>query len=180
MDNKIKTEQDVIFGMVAKKLQCRYPDKSLSITYPSPLVIDDLDTLQEQGKLSWKASIKSGIMLTIDQVHPVKLVVYYRNVPVGYAFGGYKEHLETLEISWLEKRKDAHPDLNYQMLGLTLDSYAAYAAFLIKKGKPVKQIALVSPVEDVKPYYKKQGFKYTETYDGYTEAMIFEHKNIVV
>lgn len=174
--SRIKAVQGAVFDNVAKRLRNKYPHKSLNIAYPSDLVIEDLDTLQGLGKLKWKASTKSGIMLTIEQQHPIKLVVYYRGAPVGYAFGGYKEKLESLEISWIEKRNDAHTDLDHQMLGLTIDSYAAYGMMLRKEGMPVKQIALVSPVEDVKRYYKDCGFKYTTSYDGHTEAMIYEYQ----
>ncbi|WP_099073847.1 MULTISPECIES: hypothetical protein [Proteus] len=174
--NKIKATQEFIFDNVAKMLRDKYPHKSLRIEYPSDLIIEDLDTLQKEGKLKWKASVKSGTLLNIEQEHPIKLVVYYRGEPVGYAFGGYKKKLESLEISWIEKRVDAHADLDHQMLGLTIDSYAAYGMMLRKNGLPVKQLAIVSPVEDAKRYYKECGFDYTASYDGYTEAMIFKYQ----
>ncbi|WP_038203993.1 hypothetical protein [Xenorhabdus bovienii] len=169
--------QSVVFKAVQVRLQSKYPDPSLKLEYPKEQAFLDLDAVKNSGHFTWVPSLKSAVLINLTYDHPIKLVVYYRGQPVGYAFGGYNDQCSSVEISWMEKRKDAHVDLKNQMLGLAFDSYSAYAIFLKKNGYSVDKLAVVSPLEDVKKYYLDSGFRYDAGYNKGASAMILTLKN---
>lgn len=164
--------QSAVFKKVGEHLKQRFPHRSLELVYPDDLIIDDLDFLKTHNKLMWNAGIKSRLFTDLNEEHPIKLVVYYRGSPVGYAFGGFNKDKKAVEIGWMEKRNDAHEDLDHQMLGIVLDSYAAYALFLNAQGHDINQIVLVSPVEGAKRYYLESNFTYVADYNHGASAMI--------
>lgn len=164
--------QTAIFDSVAEQLRDRFPHKSLSIVVPSALIYEDLELLRKTGRIKWDPFLKTQPFFELDNVHPIRLVVYYRGNPVGYAFGGYRKSHSAVEICWMEKRNDAHEDLDHQMLGIALDAYSAYAIFLRAQEHKVDKIALVNPIEGVRRYYQDSNFKYVDSYNGAVSAMI--------
>jgi len=175
-----KELQSIIFAEVAKNLKDRFPHKSLSLVHPDQLVFEDLQFLTENKKLIWAPSLKVLPGWDFDSGHPIRVVIYYRAEPIGYAFGGYNEALSSVEIHWMEKRNDAHEDLKHQMLGIALDTYSAYAKFLRSQGLPVTQIALVGPVEGVRRYYQESNFTYVGSYNGSQCAMILTSSKVLI
>ncbi|WP_387692914.1 hypothetical protein [Photorhabdus sp. RM71S] len=169
--------QSAVFKSVQDRLKSKYPEPSLKLEYPSEQALQDLDAVKSSGYFTWVPSLKSTVFTSYSYDHPIKLVVYYRGQPVGYAFGGYNDQCSSVEISWMEKRKDAHADLKNQMLGLALDSYSAYGIFLKKIGYSVDKLAIVSPLEGVKKYYLESGFRYDEDYNRGTPAMVLTLKS---
>ncbi|PHM63543.1 hypothetical protein [Xenorhabdus ishibashii] len=177
-----KDYQSVVFKAVQDRLKSKYPDPSLKLEYPTEQALQELDSVKNSGNFTWFPSLKGNVFTDSSYLqpdHPIKLVVYYKGQVIGYAFGGYKEKCSSVEIAWMEKRKDAHGDLKNQMLGLALDSYSTYGIFLKEFGYSVDKVAIVSPLEDVKKYYLESGFRYDEDYDNGTPAMILELKSEV-
>ncbi len=164
--------QKAVFKKVAEQLKLRFPHRSLELVYPDDLILQDLDFLKTNNKLLWNAGIKSRIFTDLNESHPIKLVVYYRGEPIGYAFGGFNQELQSVEVGWMEKRNDAHEDLDHQMLGIVLDAYSAYALFLNAQGHQVNTIAMVSPVEGAKRYYLESNFAFDGNYKNGASAMI--------
>ena len=164
--------QDAIFKKVAEHLKERFPHRSLGLVHPNELIIQDLEFLKQHNKMKWDAGVKSRTLIDMVEKHPIKLVIYYRGEPVGYAFGGYNEELKSVEVHWMEKRNDAHEDLDHQMLGIVLDTYATYALFLDSQGMVSDKIAMVSPVEGAKAYYIESGFTFDSDYNRGASAMI--------
>ena len=167
--------QMAVFGKVADHLKDRFPHKSLRLVYAEKLIIDDLDFLKQHNKLIWQPSTKANVLIGMVEEHPVKLVIYYRGSPVGYAFGCYCSETQALKVCWMEKRNDAHEDLEHQMLGIVLDAYAAYAQFLQRRGTLVGTIAFMSPLEGAKQYYLDSGFTYIPDFDRGSSAMILQN-----
>lgn len=170
-----KDLQGVIFSEVAKALKERFPHKSLSLVYPDSLVFEDLQFLTDNGKLRWAPNFKASPAWDFDNGHPIRVVAYYRGEPIGYALGGYNEICSAVEIHWMEKRVDAHEDLDYQMLGIALDAYSAYAVHLRSQGQQVSKLALVGPVEGVRRYYQESNFTFVDSYYKGQCAMILTY-----
>lgn len=167
--------QTAIFGKVADKLKERFPHKSLRLAYADALIIEDLDFLKKHNKLIWEPSLKARVLIDMVEEHPVKLVIYYRGSPVGYAFGCYCSDTQSLKVCWMEKRNDAHEDLDHQMLGIVLDAYAAYGQFLQRRGTTVSLIAFMSPIEGSKRYYSDSGFEYIDDFHSGSPAMVLRN-----
>lgn len=168
MEQQFLEVQSLTFSSVAKELSSKYPDNSLRLVTPknnSDLIMDDLRFLKQRDKLAYDAEIKMGLnQYDGNNEHPVRLVVYYRGNPVGFAFGCVSEDQRFLEISWMEKRNDAHEDLDHQFLGIVLNAYTAYAATLSVLDIHVHSLALIAPVPGARKYYEKCGFIYTSRY----------------
>lgn len=171
-----KAFQKAVFQNVAEQLKDRFPHRSLRLAYAEELIIEDFEFLKTNNKLRWDPSLKSHFFIDMMEVHPIKLAIYYRGEPVGYAFGCYCEEKQAVHICWMEKRNDAHEDLDHQMLGIVLDSYASYAQFLQLQGYKATTIALVSPVEGAKRYYLDSNFEYIEDYQYGGGAMVLRNQ----
>lgn len=169
--NELNQIQSAVFSAVAERTKMRFPHQSLRLEVPDQLILEDLDFLKENKKIKWHASLKTFPVMNVDNDHPVRVVMYYRGNPVGYAFGGVCERRRSLEIHWMEKRNDAHEDLCHQFLGVVLDAYGAYAAYLISQGVDINRFAFVSPIEGSLRYYTDSGLTYDAAYDGSTAAM---------
>lgn len=167
-----KAFQTAVFKHVAEQIRSRFPHRSLELVYADKLILQDMETLRDSRKLRWDPSLKSDVFLDMIEQHPVKLVIYYRGQPIGYAFGCYCEKTTSMHICWMEKRNDAHNDFDHQMLGVVLESYASYARFLQKRGFDVKEIALISPIDGVRRYYTDCGFTFVSGYYGGADAMV--------
>ncbi|MBV0841535.1 hypothetical protein [Serratia liquefaciens] len=167
-----KDVQSEIFKAYASAVSYQYPDDSLQMVYAETPVLQDLDFLRDNKKIRWDPSLKSLPFFDTDNEHPIRLVIYYRKDPVGYAFGGYRKSHKAVEVTWMEKRIDAHPDLDHQMLKLVVGAYATYATYLNNNGSEVDKLALVGPIEGVKQFYLDSGFVYNATYNGALAAMI--------
>ncbi len=167
--------QDAVFNQVAKEIKHRFPDDSLTLTYATEQIIEDFTELSKRHKLVWDPWLKSQPFFSSDHKHHIKLAVYYRKVPVGYAFGNFSEDRCAVEICWMEKRIDADPDLDKQMLPIALSAYSAYALLLRARGYVVDKIAMVSPRDVVIPYYKAHtNFRYISDYDRGACAMVLD------
>lgn len=167
--------QEAAFNQVALQIKQKYPDNTLVLTYADVPVIDDFMTLNRLGKLRWDPWLKNQPFFQPDHRHPIKLAIYYRRAPLGYAFGNFSEERQSLEICWMEKRSDAHEDMDYQMLPIALTCFSAYGMLLRQQGYVVNKIAMVSPIEDVRPYYTQHGgFRYIPDYDGTICAMVLD------
>lgn len=164
--------QSEIFKAFADVVTYQYPDTSLCMVYADEPVLQDLEFLRENKKIKWDPSLKAMPFFDLDNEHPIRLVIYYRKEPIGYAFGGYRSSHKAVEVSWMEKRKDAHPDLDHQMLKLVMGAYATYATHLSRNGNEVDKLALVGPIDGVKQYYLDTGFVYNATYNGAIPAMV--------
>ena len=164
--------QDAVFKKVSEQLKLRFPHRSLELVHPNDLIIEDLKFLKQHNKMMWDAGLKSRFMIDLQEKHPIKLVIYYRGEPVGYAFGCYNEELSAAEVHWMEKRNDAHEDLDHQMLGIVLDTFSTYALFLDAQGLKCDTIAMVSPVEGAKAHYLEGGFTFDANYKRGASAMI--------
>lgn len=172
-----KAFQTAVFKKVADQLKERFPHRSLELEYADELILNDMEFLKTHNKLRWDPSLKSRVFMDLLEEHPIKLVVYYRGEPIGYAFGCYCQELSAVHICWMEKRNDAHADLDHQMLGIVLDCYATYAQFLQRQGYIATTIALVSPVEGAKRYYLDSGFIYVEDYHRGASAMVLRNQS---
>lgn len=168
--------QTAVFKQVAEQLKGRFPHRSLELVYADELVLKDMEFLKTSNKLRWDPGLKSRVFMDMMEEHPIKLVVYYRGEPIGFAFGCFNKHMQAVHICWMEKRNDAHEDLDHQMLGIVLDSFSAYALFLQKRGETISTIALVSPVEGAIRYYTDSGFEYISDYEHGGSAMILRNK----
>lgn len=169
--------QTAVFKHVADRLKERFPHKSLELVYADELILKDMEFLKTNNKLRWDPGLKSRVFIDMMEEHPIKLVVYYRGEPIGFAFGCYYKPKQAVHICWMEKRNDAHEDLDHQMLGIVLDCFAAYAQFLQRQGEPIGTIALVSPVEGALRYYTDSGFEYVADYDRGGSAMVLRNQN---
>lgn len=169
--------QTAVFKNVAEQLKGRFPHKSLELVYADELILKDMEFLKNNNKLRWDPGLKSRFFIDMMEEHPIKLVVYYRGEPIGFAFGCYCKPKQAVHICWMEKRNDAHEDLDHQMLGIVLDCFAAYAQFLLKvQVETINTIALVSPVEGALRYYTDSGFEYVSDYDRGASAMILRNR----
>lgn len=168
--------QTAVFTSVAEHLKGRFPHRSLELVYADELILKDMEFLKSNNKLRWDPGIKSRVFIDMIEEHPIKLVVYYRGEPIGFAFGCYSKQKQAVHICWMEKRNDAHEDLDHQMLGIVLDCFTAYALLLKRQGETIDIIALVSPVEGVKRYYTDSGFEYVDDYDHGGSAMILRYQ----
>lgn len=167
--------QEAAFNQVAEQLKQKYPDNTLVLTYADTPVIDDFMVLNKAGKLRWDPWLKNQPFFQPDHKHPIKLAIYYRRTPLGYAFGNFSDERQSLEICWMEKRRDAHEDMDHQMLPIALTCFSAYGMLLRAQGYIVNKIAMVSPIEDVRPYYHEHGrFRYIPDYDGTICAMVLD------
>ncbi len=179
--NKFLKLQDLVFSLSANSIGKQHSLKTLKLAAPLNMndeMIKDLCFLRDQGLLKYDASLKIFPM-EIDSPHPVRLVVYYTGKPMGYAFGNMDIVNGTVEITWIEKRKDAHPDLDCQFLAIAVGSYLAYAATLRRSlGVPFKQIALIGAVEGARKYYERCGFRSVSNYQGRGEAMVIPLENL--
>lgn len=169
MEQQFLEAQSLTFSSVAKKLSSKYLHNSLQLVTPknnSDPIMDDLRFLKQHERLAFDADIKMGLNRYVgNNEHPVRLVVYYRGNPVGFAFGCVSKDQQFLEISWMEKRNDAHKDLDHQFLGIVLNAYTAYAATLsVVLDIHVHSLVLIAPVLGVREYYKDCGFIYTDKY----------------
>lgn len=172
-----KAFQTAVFKKVAEQLKDRFPHRSLELVYADELVLKDMEFLKTYNKLRWDPGLKSRVFIDMMEEHPIKLVVYYRGEPIGFAFGCFCKDMKAVHICWMEKRNDAHEDLDHQMLGIVLDCFAAYAQFLKRQGETITTIALVSPVEGAKRYYTDSGFEFVSDYDRGGSAMVLRSKN---
>ncbi|MFS7881917.1 hypothetical protein ACEPPC_07895 [Cronobacter malonaticus] len=166
--------QTAVFKSVAEHLKGRFPHKSLELVYADELILKDMEFLKNNNKLRWDPGLKSRVFMDMMEEHPIKLVVYYRGEPIGFAFGCYCKQKNAVHICWMEKRNDAHEDLDHQMLGIVLDCFSAYALFLKKQDMAIDTIALVSPVEGAMRYYTDSGFQYISDYYQGASAMVLQ------
>ncbi|MCD1127167.1 hypothetical protein LPW36_14385 [Jinshanibacter sp. LJY008] len=167
--------QEVTFSAVAGRLKVKYPHQSLRIVVPKdfhdPIITDDLQCLKDRGVLQFNPGLKIFPM-EIGCDHPVRLVIYYRELPIGFAFGNVNYSNQTIEILWMEKRNDAHEDLDHQFLGIVLDAYLTYVAVLLSTGIKINKFALVGPIHGVIAYYTQSGFAYEQNYLRQCDAMV--------
>ncbi|POV64341.1 hypothetical protein C3404_09515 [Citrobacter freundii complex sp. CFNIH11] len=167
--------QEAAFNQVAEEIKHKYPDNTLVLTYAHSPVIEDFMILNRAGKLKWDPWLKNQPFFQPEHTHPIRLVVYYRRTPLGYAFGNFSAERQSLEICWIEKRLDAHADMDEQMLPIALTCFSAYGMLLRKQGHEINKIAMVSPTEDVRAYYYKHAkFRYIPDYDGAICAMVLD------
>ncbi|WP_025903240.1 hypothetical protein [Tatumella sp. UCD-D_suzukii] len=169
---EVEQFQEGVFLELAKKITLRLPENSLRLTPPNPLINEEFRALKQQGLLMWDASEKFFIRCDLAESHPIKLIVYYRKQPIGYAMGGYNTATNTVEISWLEKRRDAHRDLDRQFLPIVLESFTGYALALRLRGITPTSIALTNPLQNRISYYSKSGFSFKTDYHKGMPAMI--------
>ncbi|HHR6502547.1 TPA: hypothetical protein ACS8CD_003107 [Providencia alcalifaciens] len=173
--------QDIVFSLSANSISKQLPLKTLKLAAPLSMndeMIKDLCFLRDKGLLKYDASLKIFPM-EIESPHPVRLVVYYGGKPVGYAFGNMDFTNGTIEITWIEKRKDASSDLDCQFLAIAVSAYLAYAATLRSSlGVTFKQIALIGAVEGARSYYERCGFRSVSYYQGRGEAMVISLENL--
>ncbi|HHW7209459.1 TPA: hypothetical protein ACU15Y_002553 [Escherichia coli] len=170
-----KAFQEAAFKQVAEGIRHKFPDNSLVLTYADTPVIDDFVALNRLGKLRWDPWLKNQPFFQEGQEHPIKLAVYYKKLPLGYAFGNYRKEKASLEICWMEKRKDADADMDHQLLPVALSCFSAYGLLIRAQGNVVDKIAMVSPVEDVRKYYYQHAkFRFISEYDGSICAMVLD------
>lgn len=164
--------QAAIFSEVAKQAGVDFPGGALEISPPNPLIIDDLETLHERGLLRWDAAVKFSSLCELIEKHPIKLCIYYKRKPVGYATGCFNSETNTVEIFWLEKRSDCDPDFDHKFFPLVLDAFSAYAMSLSLHDIFPGRIAVLSPIEACIAHYENSGMAYTEDYHRGCAAMI--------
>lgn len=170
-----KEQIDYLFKSIAENLSAKLPDSSLQIANAEGLVLDDLNQLQERNVIKFQAFIKAfPACFPIDCEHPFRVVFYYRKLPVGYVYGGVSHQRQAAELHLLEKRSDAHSDLDHQFLTLAIDFAATYTLYICKQQSmaPYDKIALIGPVEGVLPYYKSCGFTIEANYVNNQSAMV--------
>ncbi|MFV9350549.1 hypothetical protein ABQ428_24235 [Citrobacter freundii] len=133
--------QEAAFNQVAEEIKHKYPDNTLVLTYAHSPVIEDFMILNRAGKLKWDPWLKNQPFFQPEHTHPIRLAVYYRRTPLGYAFGNFSAERQSLEICWIEKRLDAHADMDEQMLPIALTCFSAYGMLLRKQGHEINKIA---------------------------------------
>lgn len=167
--------QSIAFAHAAKQLKTRYPHQTLQLvvpkTFDDPIITDDLMFLKNKGVLRYDPGLKV-FPCELDYDHPIRLVMYYRGSPIGFAFGNVNYTLNSIEILWMEKRNDAHEDLDYQFLSIVIEAYLSYAAVIGTMGIEVGQIALVGPIDGVIGYYQQSGFTHVSNYQKQCAAMV--------
>ncbi|WP_077337800.1 hypothetical protein [Vibrio ruber] len=165
---------------VAEQLSQQFP-LNLSLTTMKEAVTEqDLQDLKKKGLITWDLTLKVGKTTTpvSNPEHMVVCVAYYGDgidgyYCAGYALGCISKDNSSLEINFIEKRKDASTDLCYQFLPIMIEAFTAYGLYLNQENmSSVDKIVLVGPIDGVKKYYKDQGFKLVSEYYKGEEAMI--------
>lgn len=172
--------QDKIFSAVAEQVSEFLP---LNITLTAAIedvALKDIQTLKEQNLLFWDFSMKAQPYMTpvSNPEHMIKCIAYYGDgvngyYCAGYALGSISSDGTTIEVNFIEKRKDASTDLCSKFLPIIVDALAAYGLYLNSEGlATITKFALVGPVPGVKAYYQEQGFELVPDYSYGMEAMI--------
>lgn len=172
--------QEKIFSLVAEETSKELP---LNITLTSALedaTLKDIQSLKEQNLIIWDFSMKAQPCMTpvSNPEHMIKCVAYYGDAVngyycAGYALGSISVDNTTIEINFIEKRKDASTDLCSKFLPIIVDAFTTYGLYLNSEGvTEISKFALVGPVPGVKKYYQEQGFELVPDYSYGMEAMI--------
>ncbi len=185
MESLSKKEiQELVFAEVAAK-HSEHLTLKVTIGSGSEAELDDLRILYEKGFIKWLASLKANPYMTpvSNSSELITAVVYYgdpieKYACIGYAIGCINAEGTALEITHMEKRKDAGNEWCSKFLPLIVDAYTSYGLLMNTLGATkINKLALVGPLPGVKKYYKESGFEYTADYLD-TDAMISFLKTI--
>lgn len=142
---------------------------------PSKQAEDDLQELYEKQLLGWDFNMKVCPVFGFicNPAHVVKCVAYYGDEEngykcIGYAIGSINEERGSIEIDYIEKRKDSPDELRSKFLPIVVDAYASYALYLNRKieNLQINEFAFINPVEDKLTFYQKRGFEIIKNYSG--------------
>lgn len=170
--------QDVIFSAVAAE-HSKKTELKITMGIATEEALEDLEELRRCERLRWQADLKVGKCFSpaSNPAHEVTIVVYYGG-PVdgycclGYALGCVNAPGTAIEITHMEKRKDAGSEWCNKFLPLIVDAITSYGLYLNSAGiTNISKLALVGPLPGVKKYYTEQGFDYFADYLN-TDAMI--------
>ncbi len=152
---------------------------NLCIGVGDKLALKDIEELKGRGLLFWDLSFK--LMPFMDSVsnckHQLLTVVYYGDGVIGrycagYALGCVNEERKSVELNFIEKRKDASVDLNHTFFPAIYEAWTTYVYALIDLfGYEIDKFVLVGPVPGVRKYYTDAGFTAVDDYFG-SEVMI--------
>lgn len=180
MESKSLQEiQETMLALSAQHSSEALPGRFTLALGTNEAALEDVQALKDRKLITWDFSMKTHIAMTpvSNPEHMLSCVAYYGDAVlgfycVGYAIGCISKDGTTIEIDFIEKRCDASDELRAKFLPLVIDAYATYGLYLnSKKVTTIDKIALISPVQGVIGYYKKQGYNYSEDYRG-TTAMI--------
>lgn len=112
--------QAFVYEQVGIEISTKLP-KNISFTNDlNEQSLRDLRKLNLTGKIGWDLQFKlSTFTESIDNYdHPVYGIVYYGNKQEGYScigffLGSVNEDKHSIELNYIEKRKDAHKDLHH-------------------------------------------------------------------
>lgn len=180
MEESFGEIQEKIFSLVAEEISKKLP---LNITLTSALediTLKDIQSLKEKNLIIWDFSMKAQPSMTpVDNPdHMIKCVAYYGDAVngyycAGYALGSISTDNTTIEVNFIEKRKDASTDLCSKFLPIIFDAFTTYGLYLNSEGiTQISKFALVGPIPGVKKYYMDLGFKLEADYSYGMEAMI--------
>nr|ELV8710990.1 hypothetical protein [Vibrio vulnificus] len=145
--------QDVIFSSVAVE-HSKVFDLKITMGVATEEALEDLEELRKHGVLQWHANLKVGIALSpaSNPAHEITLVVYYGGPVngyccIGYALGCVDVTGTAIEITHMEKRKDAGSEWCSKFLPLVIDAVASYGLYLNSmKLTNIRKLALVGPL----------------------------------
>ncbi|EKO3553633.1 hypothetical protein U2G54_000996 [Vibrio fluvialis] len=170
--------QDVIFASVAAEHSKRF-DLKITMGVATEEALEDLDELRAHERLQWHANLKVGKNFSpaSNPEHEITAVVYYGGPVdgyccIGYALGCINAEGTAVEITHMEKRRDAGSEWCSKFLPLIVDAVTSYSLYLNSaKLANICKLALVGPLPGVRKYYQEQGFEYFADYLC-TDAMV--------
>ncbi|EQA4698956.1 hypothetical protein ACX3KM_002913 [Vibrio cholerae] len=170
--------QDVIFSSVAVE-HSKFFDLKITMGTATEGALEDLDELKRHGVLMWHANLKVGVHFSpaSNPNHEITLVVYYGGPVkgyccIGYALGCVDSAGTAIEITHMEKRKDAGVEWCSKFLPLVIDAVVSYGLYLNSaKVANINKLVLMGPLQEVRKYYQKHGFEYYADYQN-TDAMV--------
>jgi len=177
----LEESQELIFSNVGLEVSNRLPKNITLSAIPSERTLLDLQRLQDYGLITWDFNMKSSSWGTpvSNPEHMIKCVAYYGDgvdgyYCVGYAIGCINVENTTIEINFIEKRRNASEELKEKFLPIISDAFIAYRNFLneFDVESHITKIALVGPIPGVQKYYAEQGFDYVNDYLWGSDAMV--------
>lgn len=165
--------KEQIFASVAEKHSENLPLK-ISLATTSAHTTQDIAELKEKELLVWDFNMKSipcmSPVSNPDQM--LSCIAYYGDaengwVCIGYALGCISKDFQAIEVTHIEKRKDAGDDLKSKFLPVIVDAFVAYGLYLNHiTSTRISKFVFVGPVPGVLDYYKQQGFEYIDDYSS--------------
>lgn len=179
--SELEKIQGAIFSASSHRSSQMLPKEVSLMAVPSKDAEDDLQNLYERKLLGWDFNMKASPIFGFvgNPEHMIKCVVYYacedhRYKCIGYAVGSINEERGSVEIDYIEKRKDAPDDLRSKFLPIIVDAYASYALYLNKsiEGLQINEFAFINPLIDKFTFYQERGFEIVGNYSGGCAAAV--------